>query len=710
AFVGFVTWAGASVQWWVLAVASAVATLVSNAVPWAGVAAAGFVLATIIGLRSLSLPVGRAIVAGLTMNALMRWDPELFHGATALVTGAVAVVIVWSGLARRGRMARRTVRRVLLGFGAVGGLAVLGAAAGVAEAYSSMREGEREVRDAVEALQDGDVDAASEALRSSAVHLEDASVGFDRPWARPARAVPFVGQHVQAVADLAAEARELATTASTSVAQVNVDSLRVVNGVIDLTAIEVLQTPFGETASALRQMAGGLDRARSPWLVPPLGDRVDELAEEIDELVGQTDKALAAVELAPPLLGADGPRTYFVAFTTPAEARGLGGFMGTWAELRADGGQVEVVRTGQTSDLSGAMRPDRPVLEAPDTYLARYGRFGAGEDGAAVSVDFWSNVTMPPDLPTVADVVAQLYPASGGTEIDGVIVLDVYAIARFLDLTGPLSVEAPDGMIRLTASNAVEYLLRDQYEEIDDDDIRDAVLEEITSELIEDVFGGDLPGPRVLAQTLGPAMAEGRLAVWSLHDDDQDLLRAAGISGELPAPAVDGLAVVTNNGGANKLDAYLRRSILYEGVVDEPSGALRTTVTVRLANDAPDDLPPDAGGNPFGLPPGTNRSYLSIYSPWEFDLAELDGVPGGMEVEQELGWTVYSRFVEIPPGGEIELRLGFSGTVPEGTPYELLLRSQALTYPDVARVDVRTTDGEILVESHGTRFGVQWLS
>jgi len=262
----------------------------------------------------------------------------------------------------------------------------------------------------------------------------------------------------------------------------------------------------------------------------------------------------------------------------------------------------------------------------------------------------------------------------------------------------------------VAASNAVEYLLRDQYVEIDDDDVRDAVLEAITSELIEDVFDGDLPGPRVLAQTLGPAMAEGRLAVWSLHDDDQALLRAAGISGELPTPAVDGLAVVTNNGGANKLDAYLRRSIVYEGVVDEPSGELRTTVTVRLANDAPDDLPPDAGGNPFGLPKGTNRSYLSIYSLLEFNLAELEGVPVGMEVEQELGWNVYSRFVEIPPGGEIELRLGFSGTVPEGTPYELLLRSQALTYPDVARVDIRTTDGEILVQSHGTRFSVQWLS
>ena len=71
----------------------------------------------------------------------------------------------------------------------------------------------------------------------------------------------------------------------------------------------------------------------------------------------------------------------------------------------------------------------------------------------------------------------------------------------------------------------MQYLLRDQYTEISDDATRDAVLEAITSQLIHNVFGGDLPGPRVLAATLGPAMAQGRVVVWSRHADDQPLLR-----------------------------------------------------------------------------------------------------------------------------------------------------------------------------------------
>ena len=112
--------------------------------------------------------------------------------------------------------------------------------------------------------------------------------------------------------------------------------------------------------------------------------------------------------------------------------------------------------------------------------------------------------------------------------------------------------------------------------------------------------------------------------------------------------------------------------------MSEPGGELRSAVTVRLANDAPTDLPPDAGGNPFGLPPGTNRMYLSIYSPWEFTSAELDGEPIGMEAERELGWNVYSTFVDIPAGGEVEVRLGFAGTLPRG---RAVLRHVALAGP-----------------------------
>ena len=709
-FTGFVVWAGASSPWWALASAAGVATISASSPSWAVAAAVAFAIAAVIGARRLSLPAGRALSAALTINTLLRWDPSWRFGMSALVTGLVAALIVATGLSRRGRFARQTVRRAATVVAIIAGIAILGAVVAIAQAYGDLRNGERALRRAASALQQGDIPVAVEQLDRSNELLEQAADALDRPWARPALALPVIGQHFNAIVDVGHGAVDLTDEATASVAQVDVESLRFVNGVIDLDAIELLEQPFSRINAALRQMSAALTSGRSPWLVAPIGNRVDHLGAEIDELVEQTDRALTAVQLAPSMLGGDGPRTYFVAFTTPAEARGLGGFMGTWAELHADDGRLEVIRTGRTSELSTAMGEPRPVLNGPADYIARYGKFGAGVDGAPVAVDFWSNVTMSPDFPSVTEVFAQLYPASGGTEIDGAIALDVETIARFLELTGPIEVEGPEGMIRLSSGDAVPYLLRDQYADITDDETRDNVLEAITTQLVNDVFGGDLPGPRALAATLGPAMAEGRMVIWSRHQEDQPLLQRLGIAGDLPAPDGDGLAVVSTNGGANKLDAYLRRSIGYDVRVDEDTGLIESEVTIRLASDAPTDLPSDAGGNPFGLPPGTNRQYLSVYSPWELTGAELNGEATGMEPGHELGWNVFSRFVDIPPGGEVEVRLRFAGVLPTNSPYTLTLRSQPLTYPDVVRIDVRTTQGTSLIRSHELRFGVDRLA
>ena len=707
-FAGFVAWAGASSPWWALAASAGFATVAASSPAWAVVAGVAFVIAAVVGGRGLSLPAGRALSAALTINALLRWEPPWQFGRTALVTGVIAALIVVTGLSRRGRLARRSVRRIALGLGILAGVAVLGAAIAIVFAYSDLRNGERGLRRAASALEEGDIHLAVEELEHSAELLAAASGALDRPWTRPALAVPVLGQHLAALDDVVQAGGDLAERATTSVAQVNVESLRVVNGVIDVDAIELLAQPFGELNAALRRMSAVLASTRSPWLVAPVGDRVDRLAGDVDELVEQTDRAVTAVQLAPSMLGRDGPRTYFVAFTTPAEARGLGGFMGTWAELRAEDGRLDVVRTGRTSDLTGAMAVP-PVLDGPADYVTRYGRFGAGGGGEQVAVDFWSNVTMSPDFPSVTEVLAQLYPASGGRPIDGAIAVDVESIARFLELTGPIQVDGPQGTIRLTSTDAVQYLLRDQYTEITDEATRDAVLAAITTQLIEDVFGGDLPGPRVLAATLGPAMAEGRVVVWSRHPPDQPLLERLGIAGRLPPAGVDGLAVVSTNASANKLDAYLRRSIAYDAIVDEDTGQIQAAVTIRLANDAPTGLPADAGGNPFGLPPGTNRQYLSVYSPWQLTAAELDGEATGMEPEHELDWNVFSRYVDIPPGGELELRLGLAGEVPRDARYALTLRSQPLAYPDVLRIDVRTADGATLLRSHEIRYGVDRL-
>ena len=123
AMAGLVAWAGASAPWWALAAASALAVLVASGPVWIVLAAAAFLASVLIGARRVSFPAGRAAAAALIVNSLLRWDSPTRFGVSALVTGVVVVVIVVSGLSRRGRWARRNVRRGLLVAGGLVGLA-----------------------------------------------------------------------------------------------------------------------------------------------------------------------------------------------------------------------------------------------------------------------------------------------------------------------------------------------------------------------------------------------------------------------------------------------------------------------------------------------------------------------------------------------------------------------------------------------------------
>ncbi len=99
----------------------------------------------------------------------------------------------------------------------------------------------------------------------------------------------------------------------------------------------------------------------SPWLIAPLQDRLADLDDDIDDAKPKLDNVVTAVQVAPAMLGADGERRYFIAFTTPAETRGLGGFMGNWAELTANDGRLAIADFG----THGRPRPGRRDARAP---------------------------------------------------------------------------------------------------------------------------------------------------------------------------------------------------------------------------------------------------------------------------------------------------------------------------------------------------------
>jgi hypothetical protein len=605
------------------------------------------------------------------------------------------------------RRPRAVRRRVWIGLGIAGGMtavALAGLTFAAASARPKLQMADREARDGLAALKRGDPAAAASSLMAAADALDRAQRDLNRPWAQLSRLVPIAAQHRAIAADLASETTGALRAAGQAVGGVDLGRLRMKAGQIDIGAVRALATPLRALQGSLTRLDAVLGRERSVWLAGPLRHRLDELATEVDDNRTSADRAAAAVGVAPGMLGANGPRHYLVAFVTPAEARPMGGYMGNFAEITADGGRITMSRFGRTTDLvSGGGHPAGRTITGPADYLRRYGLLGAGGAGKPAAPDWWKVVTISPDFPSVAQVIQQLYPQSGGRPVDGVFSVDPAGIAALLDVIGPVRV--PSLAEPMTASGVAQFLVRDQYLVIPDQGnaARVDLLDAVARTTMQKLLGGQLPDPTRLARSFGGAIDGHHVMAWTDHRDEAKVLADAGLSGAFPSrKGTDLLAVTTTNSGGNKVDVYLDKDVRYEATWDPTTGAVAGRVDVRFTNRAPSTGPPDyVIGNPWNEPKGTNRMIVAFYTPLELGAVAVDASPMAVTRSSELGWNVYSGEVVMPPGGISALHVEFHGSLPRGRPYELATFHQPTGDGDRLSWRVTTPGGSFVAEGHG---------
>jgi hypothetical protein len=681
--VGLAIGASRSRRWTWLVLAAAAALGAGGAV---GVAAGFVSLAAAVVGTARPRAIGRigALVGASAAVALLRWDAGPPWTAAAVATAAA--VIVLPGLGRM--QGRRRLPPWLFSAAAVvavGMIAWSGAEAIETRTRLDLAAGRLDA--AVAAAADGHADAAAQRFELAAQAFGGARTSARSPALWPLRFVPVVGPHVR-VAETAGESgRDVSRSAATTARGADVDALRLVDGRLDLDVVAAMHPLLADLSFRLASSLDAVGEADNPWLLPSVAHRLDQVTSRLRSLAHGAELGAAATEVLPDLLGGRGPRTYLVGFTTPAEARGLGGFLANYAEIEADEGQLRLVRTGPVSDLSDSLPPD-PTLRGLGEYRSRYGRLRPAR--------FPGNVTASPSFPLVAEALAQIYPQTpGGRVVDGVFIVDPQGLAGILAVTGPVAVAGLDQP--LAADEAAEFLLRGQYDlavGVDQAE-RKALLDDIVSATFEELTHATLPGPRTLGDTFGPLVAAGRVRGTTSSAAAAPLFAELGLDAAFPAPdGGDLLSVVTGNRGQNKLDAYLHRAIAYDVTYDPVTGEAHAQVEVRLRNEPPDgDLPYEVGYNPFGLALGTNATRLDVYSPLALDEVTVDGHPAPVAETRELGLLVHGVVLDVPRDGDAVVRFSLSGTLPPGDRYRLVLVPQPLANPDDVTVRVQAPEG-----------------
>ncbi|MCB0915735.1 MAG: DUF4012 domain-containing protein [Actinobacteria bacterium] len=537
-------------------------------------------------------------------------------------------------------------------------LVALVVAAGAWIAYTGLQARNALVTaaDAVAGTQDAllgaDVAAAQTSVtEASALTSEAASKTSDPVW-KVVGALPWIGSSPRAVT-LATEAADEVVSGSLpkfveAAAILDVETIKDAEGKVDLARLAPAGATLGQAQASLSAAAETLAEVPTAGVVAPVTEGVDELNNKVEQALGISETASQLLAVMPTMLGDQAPQTYFVAFQSPVEIRGTGGFLGTYGVLTVDGGELVQKDIESNNNLR---RFPEPVVDLGPEYRALYGRDPA----------LWQNMNMSPNFPYAGIQWATAYQLQFGQQVAGVMAVDINALEYLIQATGPVT--APNGKV-LTADNVVQYLGNDIYFEFEDDNAaREQYQADVATELIERVLELE-GGTGKLVKALTGSVSGGHIQLWSQDATIQSALETTPIAGATPTAEGPYAQLVLNNGAANKMDFYTERKLEYlagQCEVDRRQSQLRATL---LNNVPPIDQGPRYiyGRGDTSAPdadPLSNRTLVYLHMPIGSGVTavRVNGEPTTAIFGAELGHPVALLDLELPAGAPVVVEL-----------------------------------------------------
>ncbi|WP_255450573.1 DUF4012 domain-containing protein [Skermania sp. ID1734] len=420
--------------------------------------------------------------------------------------------------------------------------------------------------------------------------------------------------------------------------------------------------PLRASVPRLQSLANSADQVQAQakqvdaapiWLV---NNARTGLIDEVTNLTTMLHNSALGAQLAPAMLGADGPRSYFIGFTTPAEARGTGGLLGGFGILNAVNGHVAVAKVASNSAFP--FNGLKPIDLGPE-FAAQW-----SGGGFHPTTDF-RNSNFSANFPFAARIWQSMWEQqSGGKKVDGVVATDPVALSYVLGAVGPVTLKdgeqvTADNVVKLTMSTAyvrfaTDNAARKQYLE----DIADAVVSKMTSKIEH---------PQALLEALGRAATERRILVWSEDPAIEALLEKTPLAHDVPEDKAPYAQVILNNQGGNKMDYYITRDMSWTAT--DCSGPTRTsTVTVKLTNTAPPEVAnyPDYVAGTFdnrGTPKATAFPVVTLYATEGAKVSKVtvDGKPLPFPlVGTERQRQIFTAPTVIPRGKTVEVQFQYT--------------------------------------------------
>lgn len=419
-----------------------------------------------------------------------------------------------------------------------------------------------------------------------------------------------------------------------------------------------------------------------------IGSAITKTQTQIQKYKKYIDQGRQLTDILPTLLAENSKKTYLILLQNNAELRPTGGFIGSYALVTFQNGtmldlKVEDVYTAD-GQLKGYVEPPEPIKR----YL--------GEASWYLRDSNWD-----PNFPTSAARAAWFLEKELGVKVDGVVGINLYAIQKLLEVTGPINLVDFDETI--TAENIFERAqFQIELNQFPGSTQKKDFIGKLTKGLIEKLMtSDDLTWYQTIFK-LTELASQNQLTIALNDKNAMETIKDIGWSGEIlsnpclpvlksPTCVSDYLAVIDANLSVNKVNYFIDRNVVYQPNIDT-FGFITSDLIITISNTSPDAT----------WPGGVYHNYSRIYTPLGTKLQTIK--INGVNIDQnqittsiESGKTVFGFINVTNPGEKTTINLTY--TLPEKLPlgsptaYQLLVQKQSGTKSDPITTNITYPDG-----------------
>ncbi|PJA47495.1 hypothetical protein CO172_01150 [Candidatus Uhrbacteria bacterium CG_4_9_14_3_um_filter_36_7] len=391
----------------------------------------------------------------------------------------------------------------------------------------------------------------------------------------------------------------------------------------------------------------------------------EEIQKSLPILESAMHEFLTVSHVLEDLLGSKEKQRYLVVFQNNMEIRPTGGFLGSFAEIAIDQGEVVDLYfpAGGTYDLQGSLQT---FTIAPKPLQLINPRFE------------FQDVNWFVDFPTSARKMLEFYQASGQSTVDGVIAINASFVADLLSIIGPVKLSSYERTF--TAEN---FILESQK------------IAEIDYKIYENNSSSEKPGPKAFLGKLAPCLLtsikqaplekliplfnqmrkglkEKDIQLYFIDPQKQKVIHDLRWDGQIQPTNGDYLLVVDSNIGGQKTDGVIDQEINLSIDISKTGEIINTLKITRKHAGISGSLFTGVNNVDYMrvyVPKGSQLMHADGFTPPDEDLFETPepnwkqdtdifstehyariDANSGVTISEEFGKTVFGHWVQTKPG------------------------------------------------------------